>query len=78
MNPREEFFITDEFFRYSAECRRLARLARRPPSEIRHGIGPTLYRALVERLADIQGRTIHQPKLGLEHRLAPGAVASHR
>jgi hypothetical protein len=78
MNPREQFFITDEFFRYSAECRRLARLARRPPSEIRHGIGPTLYRALVERFADIQGRTIHQPKIRLEHRLVPRAVASHR
>jgi hypothetical protein len=78
MNPREQFFITDEFFRYSAECRRLARLARRPPSEIRHGNGPTLYRALVERLADIQGRTVQQPKPGLEHRFVPRAVASHR
>ena len=76
MNPREEFF-TDEFFRYSAECRRLARLARRPPSEIRHGID-TPYRALIERLADLHGRTFHQPKHRLEHRLVPRAVASHR
>jgi hypothetical protein len=77
MNPREEFF-TDEFFRYSAECRRLARLARRPPSEIRHGIGATLYRNLVERLADVHGRFIHQPNHRLEHRFVPRGVGLHR
>ena len=32
MEPLEQFF-TDEFFRYSAECRRLGRLARSPRSE---------------------------------------------
>jgi len=31
MDP-QEVFLTDEFFRYSAECRRLARLARKPVS----------------------------------------------
>ena len=32
METLEQFF-TDEFFRYSAECRRLGRLARRAQSE---------------------------------------------
>ena len=31
MDLHEQFW-TDEFYRYSAECRRLARLARKPPS----------------------------------------------
>jgi len=31
MDPTEEFW-TDEFYRYSAECRRLARLARKSPN----------------------------------------------
>jgi hypothetical protein len=35
METLEQFF-TDEFFRYSAECRRLGRLARRTQIETAH------------------------------------------
>jgi hypothetical protein len=49
METLDQFF-TDEFFRYSAECRRLGRLARRSQSEGVHGKS----RAWVERLGALR------------------------
>lgn len=38
MDPHEQFW-TDEFYRYSAECRRLARLARKPAQRAGRSLG---------------------------------------
>jgi hypothetical protein len=73
MDSREQFF-TDEFFRYSAECRRLARLARarrrEPDRGVRHAWAPLF----IERL----GEHIVQPLFRPAYRLIPQPVLSHR
>jgi hypothetical protein len=68
MDPLEPF-LTEEFFRYSAECRRLARLARKP-----HGAkqGNTAgYRTWIDWVRDIRATDIINP---LTHR--PQLLAS--
>jgi hypothetical protein len=61
MDPREQL-LTDEFFRYSAECRRLARLARKPPARAVPGIGTTAYLRIVEWIEEIHGRYIEHER----------------
>jgi hypothetical protein len=69
MDPREQFF-TDEFFRYSTECRRLARLARQPPGGPEHSPRPALIRTLIERLGEMQRDIVHGAGHGLVPRTA--------
>ena len=56
MDPHEQF-LTEEFCRYSAECRRLARLAAQA-TERRHasGIGAVAYRRWIEWLDEVSER----------------------
>jgi hypothetical protein len=58
MDPREQF-LTEEFFRYSAECRRLARLARKPASAAK-GRTPTV-RLWVEKFEEIFAAYLNPP-----------------
>ena len=62
MDPLEPF-LTEEFFRYSAECRRLARLARKPKGAIQANTAE--YRLWIDRLGDIYAQYIAPP---LTHR----------
>jgi hypothetical protein len=66
MNPHEQF-LTEEFFRYSAECRRLARLARRPPGT-EHDTGRLVHLRFVEWLGELQGRYTDPAPARLAHR----------
>lgn len=60
MDPHEQFW-TEEFFRYSAECRRLARLARKPPGGGARHAGTVAYLHWVEWLGDIHAQYINPP-----------------
>ncbi|MEA2980027.1 MAG: hypothetical protein QOF09_1850 [Alphaproteobacteria bacterium] len=60
MNPHDQF-ATEEFFRYSAECRRLARLARKPAGGATQGLGATAYRRWADWLGDIHAGYINPP-----------------
>jgi hypothetical protein len=64
MDPREQFW-TEEFFRYSAECGRLARLAQKPHN-IPEGSLARLYRHTAERLGDIRHHYIAAPAQRLQ------------
>jgi hypothetical protein len=63
MDPQEPF-LTEEFFRYSAECRRLARLARQPVNGATQGSAG--YRLWIDWLGDIHAQYIspltHRPQ----------------
>jgi hypothetical protein len=65
MDPREQF-STEAFFRYSSECWRLARLARKPSGGATPG-SATAYRLWIDRLGDIQAQyfnpLLHRPQL---------------
>ena len=65
MDP-QELFLTDEFFRYSAECRRLARLARKPANGATQR-GTAGYRLWIDWLRDVHAQYIipltHRPQL---------------
>ena len=74
MDPSEQF-LTEEFFRYSAECRRLARLARKPIGRVTPGIGTVAYLRWLEWLDKISDWSfnppIHRPQfvaVGRRHR----------
>ena len=66
MDPSEQF-LTEEFFRYSAECRRLARLARKPRGDATLGIGAVAHRRWLEWLDNVSewsfNPAIHLPQL---------------
>jgi hypothetical protein len=57
MDPREQFW-TDEFYRYSAECRRLARLARKPTGPPEGRLAGT-YRIYADWLGDLGRYFVH-------------------
>ena len=65
MDPQEPF-LTEEFFRYSAECRRLARLARKPANGATQASGAG-YRLWIDWLRDIHAQyatpLTHRPRL---------------
>jgi hypothetical protein len=61
MNPQDPF-LTDEEFRYAAECRRLARLARRPPAKNQNGPATLAYSRLVAWFGNVSARYIHPPR----------------
>ena len=69
MEALEQFF-TDEFFRYSAECRRLGRLARRPLSETSSGKG----RAWVQRLGELRRQMMSSAGERAKHAFVPRPV----
>jgi hypothetical protein len=60
MDPREQFW-TEEFFRYSAECRRLARLARKPPGGGTQHAGTAAHLHWLDWLRDLQSQYINPP-----------------
>ena len=60
MDPHDQFW-TEEAFRYMAECRRLARLARKPPSAAGQGAA-VAYRHWIDWLGDIQAQYINPPR----------------
>jgi hypothetical protein len=60
MDPSEPF-LTEEFFRYSAECRRLARLARKPISVVTPGIGAVAYLRWLEWLDQVSEWSFNPP-----------------
>ena len=65
MDP-QELFLTEEFFRYSAECRRLARLARKPANGATQ-VSTAGYRLWIDWLGDIYAQHLspltHRPQL---------------
>ena len=60
MDPSEQF-LTEEFFRYSAECRRLARLARKPTGAVTLGIGAVAYLRWREWLDQVSEWSFNPP-----------------
>jgi hypothetical protein len=59
MDWRDEL-MTEEFFRYSAECRRLARLAR-PLVRPNPGISPTIQAGWFEKLGAVASHLLAPP-----------------
>jgi hypothetical protein len=59
MDWRDEL-MTEEFFRYSAECRRLARLAR-PLARANPGTGPRVHAGWSEKLGAVAGHLFDLP-----------------
>jgi hypothetical protein len=57
-----EPFLSEEFFRYSAECRRLARLARKPPGRSQQGRGTAAYSRFIEWVGEVQARYSSPPE----------------
>ena len=72
MNPHEQFW-TDEFFRYSAECRRLARLSSKPPSAPEGNLA-WAYRIYADWLSDVY-REYGQPVVRYRPQLAAAGLA---
>jgi hypothetical protein len=58
MDPLEPF-LTEEFFRYSAECRRLGRLAHKPNNATQGNTAE--YRLWIDWLGDIYTQYIAPP-----------------
>jgi hypothetical protein len=73
MEALEQFF-TDDFFRYSAECRRLGRLARRPQSEVVH----SKCQAWVERLGELRRYMVSSAGERSKHAFVPRPVRVRR
>jgi hypothetical protein len=73
MDPSEQFF-TEEFFRYSAECRRLARSARGSKGVVTPGIGVVMHLRWLdwlEKLSEWSFTPMHRPEFvvsGRRHR----------
>lgn len=59
MDWRDEL-ATEEFFRYSAECRRMARLAR-PLARANPSASPTINARWFEKLAAVAGHLLSPP-----------------
>jgi hypothetical protein len=59
MDWRDEL-MTEEFIRYSVECRRLARLAR-PLAPAKPGPAPTIQAGWFEKLAAVAGYLLSPP-----------------
>jgi hypothetical protein len=57
MNPQDQFW-TEEFHRYSAECRRLARLARKPRIAPESRVALS-YRHWIDWLRDVPAQYIN-------------------
>jgi hypothetical protein len=78
MEPHDPYFadefLSDEFFRYSAECRRLARLARRSSREAGHAS----FQTLIERLGEMRRHIVQRSGHQTAYRLVPRTVRSSR
>jgi len=70
-NPREQF-STEEFLRYSAECRRMAGLARNPRDTGKHGAVPGMAPWSIERVTQNWMQFLNSSKRYQE--LAAGSV----
>ena len=72
MDPRVPF--SEESFRYAAECRRLARLARKPVTP--DNTGTVAYLRLLAWLADAQARYASAPRQS--EFFSPNSRPAHR
>jgi hypothetical protein len=61
MDWRDEL-MTDEYFRYAAECRRLARLAR-PLARANSALGPTISAHWFEKVGAVAGHLLNPPAM---------------
>ena len=72
MDPREPF--SEESFRYAAECRRLARLARKPVTP--DSTGTVAYLRLLAWVRDVQTRYVNLVQASAVLRQSRGAGTS--